>query len=92
MSAYGVNKACYLLQVDLVWRERVRADPRAALAEMPLTPVEREALLTGDVATLSRLGADDILLVRIPRFGVLDLTREEYGQRMRSLLQNVERP
>ena len=88
MSAYGVNKACYLMQVDPGFRERVRADPAAALAELPLTATERDALLSGDVAALSRLGAADILLSRIPRFGLLNLTREQYGRRMRSLLES----
>jgi hypothetical protein len=38
------------------------------------------------VATLKQLGANEILLSRIPRFGLLGLNRAQYIERMRTLL------
>ncbi len=84
MSVYGVNKVCYRVQKDPAFRERLRADPASALADFPLTDVERKALLEGDVATLHRLGAHDFLLGMLPRFELLGLTRNVYIERIRS--------
>jgi hypothetical protein len=86
MSLYGVHKACHLVQTDLAFREQMRTAPAAALAGLPLTDEEREAILIGDVATLARMGAHTFLLSRLPRFGAVGLSREEYIQRMRTLL------
>ena len=47
---------------------------------------DNNAFLTGDVATLYRLGAHSFLLSRLPRFDSLGLTRDEYIKRMRTLL------
>ena len=86
MSLYGVNKVCYLTQVDPAFRERMRTDAAGALAELPLTAEERSAILRGDVAQLRRWGAHTFLLSRLPRFDALGLSREEYIERMRVLL------
>ena len=82
MSIYALHKLLYRAQVDLDFRERLRADPTAALADLPLTDDERRALLAGDVATLARSGVHTFLLSRIPRFGLLGLDRDEYNRRM----------
>lgn len=86
MSIYQVNKVCWRAQHDPAFRERLRADAASALANLPLTDDEREALLAGDVARLHQLGAHDYLLGHLPRFQLLGLTRESYSQRMKSLL------
>jgi Aromatic-ring-opening dioxygenase LigAB, LigA subunit len=86
VSAYGINKACYLMQASPTFRQRMRVDAAGALTELPLSTKERQALLDADVATLKRLGASEILLSRIPRFGLLNLSREQYIERMRTLL------
>ena len=86
MSAYGVNKVCYLAQADLHFREQLRSNPRAALAALPLTEAERQALLAGDVAALHRMGGLDFLLSNLARFNSFGLTRELYVERMRTLL------
>lgn len=84
MSLYGIHKTLYLVQNDLEFRERLRTQPEAALAEMPLTDAERQALLDGDVATLYRMGTHTFLMSRLPRFNVpAGLTREEYQARLR---------
>ena len=85
MSVYAVHKLLHRAQVDLDFRERLRADPAAAIADLPLTDDERSALLAGDVATLARAGVHTFLLSRIPRFGLLGLDRDEYNRRMRVL-------
>ena len=88
VSLYGIHKTLYLLQNDLDFRERLRTEPEAALAEMPLTDMERQALLTGDVAELYRMGTHTFLMSRLPRFNALGgLTREEYQTRLRAVLQ-----
>jgi hypothetical protein len=86
MSLYGVNKVCHLTQVDRAFRERMVTDPAGALAGLPLTEEERDAILRGDVAQLHRWGAHTFLLSRLPRFDALGLSREEYIARMRVLL------
>jgi hypothetical protein len=86
MSLYGINKVCHLTQTDLAFREQMRTDPAGAIADFPLTDEERAAFLTGDVAKLYQLGAHGFLLSRLPRFGSLGLTRDEYIKRMRTLL------
>lgn len=88
MSLYGVHKMLWLLQNDLAFRERLRTQPEAALAGLPLDDRERQALLDGDVATLYRMGTHTFLLSRIPRFNVFGLTREEYQRRLRAVLQD----
>jgi hypothetical protein len=82
MSLYGIHKALYLLQNDLVFRERVRTDPGGALEGLPLDEAERRALLEGDVAALYRLGVHTFLMSRMPRFNTFGLSRELYQARL----------
>jgi hypothetical protein len=87
VSLYGIHKTLYLLQNDLDFRERLRTQPEVALAAMPLTDGERQALLNGDVAELYRMGTHTFLMSRIPRFNALGgLTREEYQRRLTAVL------
>ena len=86
MSIYQVDKVCWRAQHDLAFREQLKEDPARALADLPLTGEEREALLAGNVARLYQLGAHPYLLGHLPRFGLLGLTRESYGRQMRALL------
>jgi hypothetical protein len=91
MSLYGIHKTLYLLQNDLDFRELLRTDPSAALADMPLTDAERRALLEGDMAALYRMGAHTFLMSRIPRFNALGgMTREEYQRRLGAVLQDPD--
>jgi Aromatic-ring-opening dioxygenase LigAB, LigA subunit len=87
VSLYGVHKALYLVQNDLGFREQMRTDPEGALADLPLTDDERQALATGDVAALYRMGTHTFLMSRLPRFNVPHgLTREKYQRRLRVVL------
>ena len=91
MSLYGIHKTLYLLQNDLDFRERLRTDPIGALAEMPLTEEEREALVTGDMAALYRMGTHTFLMSRIPRFNALGgMTRQQYQASLRTVLQDAD--
>jgi Aromatic-ring-opening dioxygenase LigAB, LigA subunit len=87
VSLYGIHKALFLVQNDLAFRERMRTDPAGALSGLPLTDQERQALQTGDVATLYRLGTHTFLMSRLARFNVPNgLTREEYQRRLSAVL------
>ena len=87
VSLYGIHKALYLVQNDLAFRERMRTDPAGALSGLPLTDKERQALQTGDVATLYRMGTHTFLLSRLSRFNVPSgLTREAYQRRLSAVL------
>jgi hypothetical protein len=91
MSIYGVNKVSHLLQVDPDFRRLMGTDPVAAIRDIPLSDEERTAILSGDVASLYRMGAHTFLMSRIPRFLPELLTRDEYIGRMRSVLTASER-
>lgn len=87
MSLYGIHKALYLVQNDLQFREQMRTDPATALAGLPLSDAERQALRDGDVAALYRMGTHTFLMSRLPRFNVPNgLTRDEYQRRLRAVL------
>ncbi|HEX3246952.1 MAG TPA: hypothetical protein VHX16_16220 [Chloroflexota bacterium] len=83
MSVYAIHKICHLVDKDSDFRERVLANPAAALADFRLTDPERAAFLAGDVRTLHDLGAHGFLLGRLPRHGVFGLDRDNYVVRMK---------
>lgn len=86
MSAYAVNKVCYLVARDPSFREGLRADPDALLArfEPPLSEDERSALVSGEVGQLSALGAHDFLLLNLFRFSMFSLDLPTYVERMKA--------
>lgn len=90
MSLYGVHKTLWLLQNDLDFRERLRSEPEAALADMPLTEEERQALLNHDMAALYRMGTHTFLMSRIPRFNALrGITRVQYQNSITQVLNDA---
>jgi hypothetical protein len=91
MSLYGVNKVSHLLQADPEFRDLMATDPVTALAALPLSDEERSAILRADVAALYRMGAHTFLLSRIPRFLPDLVNRDQYIDRMRSVLTPAER-
>ena len=91
MSLYGIHKTLWLLQNDLEFRERLRSQPEEALADLPLTEEERQALLTRDMAALYRMGTHTFLMSRLPRFNALGgLTREQYQQSVTQVLADAD--
>lgn len=83
MSIYFVHKTCWLAHHDVTFRERMRQDPAAAIADFELTDDERSALLAGDVSALALLGAHGYMLGLLQRHHLFGLDREAYVARMR---------
>jgi Aromatic-ring-opening dioxygenase LigAB, LigA subunit len=69
MSRYETNVVLYRLKKDGAFRDRFRADPRAALADADLTDEEREAFVRWDTRRLNDLGGMLHLLISIPGLG-----------------------
>jgi hypothetical protein len=85
MSTYTVNEVCWRLVHDPLFREAIKSDPSTALEAEDLTDGEREAILTGDVASLHALGAHDFLLGILVRYQIGGLTVPLYNERIRGL-------
>jgi hypothetical protein len=83
MSIYSVHQVCWLAHHDHEFRERMRQDASAAIADFRLTDDERNALLAGDVGSLALMGAHGYLLGFLQRYRLLGLDRETYLERMR---------
>jgi hypothetical protein len=88
MSIYAVNYLCREVLRDRAFRAAMKADPTQALAALDLTNDERRALITGDVGTLFRMGANAFLMGYLARFEVCGLNVEIYNQRMRAVKVN----
>jgi Aromatic-ring-opening dioxygenase LigAB, LigA subunit len=86
MSDYGINKVCWLAAKDAPFREQLKTDPEAALKSFmpPLLESEQRALLTGDVAALSAMGAHRYLLQNLAVFGLFELDMPGLVQRLRA--------
>jgi hypothetical protein len=84
MSIYTVNKLCHRVFHDVAFREAVKRDPKAAIADWPFTDAERKALLDGDVKQLYEWGGHPFLLAHFTRWDLFGLTRPIYSERMRS--------
>jgi hypothetical protein len=84
MSVYAVNYMCRELLRDHKFRAAMKENPTTALAPLNLTEEEREAILTGDVAKLFRMGVNAFLMGYMCRFEVCGLTLPVYNERIRS--------
>jgi hypothetical protein len=82
MSIYSVHKIAHLVQKDPAFRDRLRADPAAAVADFPLTDDERTAILAGDVGRLAQLGAHGYVIGAFAQQQVLGLSMANYPQRI----------
>jgi hypothetical protein len=83
MSAYAISKICYLVEHDPAFRLQILEDPETTLHGFPVSGWERAAFLAGDVAALFDLGVPALLLNRLQIYGIVGLTPEIYGKRMR---------
>jgi len=81
-----VNKLCRRVVHDPALREALAQDPEPVLRGFapPLSKAEIEALVTGDVGTLSRAGCNHFLLHQLGRWGLFGLDLPEYAQRIRA--------
>jgi Aromatic-ring-opening dioxygenase LigAB, LigA subunit len=84
MSIYAVNHLCRDTLRDHAFREAMRTDPRSAVAGLPLTEREREALIAGEVGELYAMGANAFLLGYLLRFELLGLTLDSYRAKLRA--------
>ena len=84
MSILAINRLCRDVLHNRAFRDRIKADPAAAIADRDLTPDERQALLAGDVAKLYRMGVNAFLLGYLCRFEVCGLCLPVYNERIRS--------
>jgi Aromatic-ring-opening dioxygenase LigAB, LigA subunit len=84
MSAYDVNKVCWLSLHDPSFRNALRRDPQAALATALLNDEERALLLAGEVGKLHDLGAHSFLLSHLSRFELFGLDVDTYSERIRA--------
>jgi hypothetical protein len=84
MSVYAVNKLCSRTLHEPDFREAIKRDPAAAIAPLPLSVEEREALLAGDVARLYEMGAHPFLLGHLCRWALFGLTVPVYSERIRT--------
>jgi hypothetical protein len=82
VSVYAVNYLCRQTLRNHGFREAMRKDPRTALAGLPLTEREREALIAGEVGELHLMGVNDFLLGYLLRFGLLGLTTDSYREKL----------
>jgi hypothetical protein len=85
MSVYAINKICHDALHDLAFREALKRNPAAAIAPLPLTDDEREALLAGDVAQLYEWGCHPYLLGHLTRWGIFGLNVQNYSERIRTV-------
>jgi hypothetical protein len=83
MSAYQVNKLCHRLYHDQPFRDSVKANPAEAIADWPLNPAERKALLEGDIKWLYESGVHPFLLGHITRWDLFGITPAVYADRIR---------
>ena len=82
MTAYLLNKLCHRVFHDVAFRDAVKRDPAAAIADWPFTDEEREALLAGDVRKLYEWGAHPFLLAHTTRWGLFGLSPVLYAERI----------
>jgi hypothetical protein len=84
MSVFAVNKLCRDSLHDLAFREALKRDPAAAIAQRDLTAEERKALLEGDVARLYEWGCHPFLLAYLTRWDLFGITPAVYNRRIRA--------
>ena len=68
---------------DIAFREAVKRDPAAAIADWPFTDEQRQALLGGDVRKLYEWGTHPFLLAHFTRWELFGLTPAMYAERIR---------
>ena len=84
MSIHAINRICHRVFHDEAFRDFVKRDPAAAIADLPLTDEERKLLLAGDVARLFEMGVQPFLLGNLSRWDLFGLTEQVYSERIRT--------
>ena len=83
MSVYALNKLFYMLENDGSFRDWVKSNPGEAIGQFTLTAKEREALTSGDVGELYRMGVHAFLLSGLSRHRLFGVDGENYLPRIR---------
>jgi hypothetical protein len=86
VSAYAINKVCWLANRDDRFRQLLMVDPDRTLQQFTpaLRENERIALLQGDIGALVAFGANRYLLAALGRRRLFGLDRDSYTERLRS--------
>lgn len=86
MSIYAVNKLCRRVVHEPELRRALTDAPLPALRAVvpPLSEAEIQALLAGDVGTLSTMGANHFLLHQLGRWQLFGLDLPTYAERIRA--------
>lgn len=89
MTAYAINKVCWLANRDDDYRRLIRVDPEDALrrAVPRLSDDERIALLGGDVGALVAMGASRYLLASLGRRRLFGLDSASYRLRLQEAIE-----
>jgi len=82
VSVFAVNYLCRQTLRDHAFREAMRTNPRAAVAGLPLSEQERDALIAGEVGELYAMGVNSFLLGYLVRFELLGLTLDSYREKL----------
>jgi hypothetical protein len=83
MSVYAINKLLYRVEREEAYRKRIHANLDNVLSEVSLSEEEREALTSGDLHKLFKMGVHPFLLNHMPRHGLFGVTRQNYLPRIR---------
>jgi hypothetical protein len=86
MGRYEIDLFNHNLSVDPEFRAGILAGDERAWESVPLTPQERSALESADIAWLYSRGANDFLLHNLFRFGVGGIKIEDYVRGIRQHL------
>ena len=83
MSVYALNKLFYMLENDESFRDSMKSSPDEAIGQFTLTSEEREALTSGDVGGLYRMGVHAFLLGAMSRHRLFGVDGDNYFPRIR---------
>jgi hypothetical protein len=83
MSVYQVNKLLYLTDNDPAFRKRMLENAAEVIKEFHLTDGERDALTSGAVGKLYRMGVHTFLLNHLYRYELFGVNRDNYLTRIR---------
>lgn len=83
MSVYGVHKFLHNCLHEPAFRALAINDPESAMAGLPLSDDEQNALRCGNVAWLYEHGVHAFLLSFLTRWEIFGLNIDIYSQRIR---------
>ena len=83
MSIFLLNKILYRTDNDAEFRRRMRENAEEVVRGFPLAGDELEALVTGDVGRLYRMGVHKVFFNHLSRYELFGVNRENYLDRIR---------